>query len=232
MDADDRCPILPAVSHGDAEASGPSPGDALAALIDALDQPAAIVDALGRRIAANRAAAAAIGPRGVVDLVCDRLLPVGELDRRRWLSMLLAARDTGRARGVFGCSARRVEVCAVAIGSHRIVLLLGPALDPRQAPHRAVARAALENGLSDSETDVLARLVDGCSVPAIARARGTRVTTVRAQVRALLHKTGTHGIRALVIATLSPCDGPESGFGVGGASHRITSAAAARGGDR
>ncbi len=46
-------------------------------------------------------------------------------------------------------------------------------------------------GLSDSELDIVAMLVDGLDLPQIAVARGRQLGTVRTQVKTVLRKTGT-----------------------------------------
>jgi DNA-binding CsgD family transcriptional regulator len=74
-------------------------------------------------------------------------------------------------------------------------------------PHDALRDTALRSycglhGLTRGETDVLFDLARGSNPKAIARKRGTSEGTVRSQVKSMLAKTGTHGLRELVAHAL------------------------------
>jgi DNA-binding CsgD family transcriptional regulator len=77
------------------------------------------------------------------------------------------------------------------------VLCSVPASDAQRAASlRAYGRA---HGLTDGETEVLKALASGASPKSIAGARGVAECTVRAQIRAILSKTGHRGTRELAI---------------------------------
>ena len=65
-------------------------------------------------------------------------------------------------------------------------------------PDARVGRFAAAHGLTPAETEVLAQILQGRAVKEIANARSASEHTVRAQVRAILHKTRTHSQRQLV----------------------------------
>jgi DNA-binding CsgD family transcriptional regulator len=61
-----------------------------------------------------------------------------------------------------------------------------------------IARFAAEHRLTPAETQILALVLQGLAAKEIARARNASEHTVRTQLKAILHKTGTHSQRQLV----------------------------------
>ena len=62
-------------------------------------------------------------------------------------------------------------------------------------PSAASLRAMF--GLGAAEAEVALHLAEGMEVEAVAARRGTSVATVRSQIRAVLAKTATKGLREL-----------------------------------
>lgn len=187
--------------HGHAD--GPVPLDRrLSMLVETMANPAFVTDPSGTILASNSASRIAATRHDSVLLQAHGVLqPANSLVAARWTAMLLAAATEGASRIELDAGNVPMQVTAVALGEDRLVIAVSPPL-PVLIGEDPIARCVRESALTHSEEQVLRLLLEGASVRDIAESRGTRLPTVRAQVRALLVKTNTHSIRELVARTL------------------------------
>ena len=195
----------PALSRSDAVSADPN-------------RPRALVAPDGRILAANDPLIAAFGgarPEGIDDLELDA-------DGSARLRALLARLSNGNGK------ARPLPALAGALRLYpagmRVPLLMvaSPLRDPEAgaclvlqaagfAPSDRMLGVLGESfGLTGAELRVTALLLAGHGVEAIARARGSRLDTVRTQIKAILRKTDTHERSQFMrlAAALAPFDAP------------------------
>ena len=171
-------------------------------LVESMANPAFVTDPSGTILAGNSASRlAATRHDGVLLQVHGVLQPSNSLLAGRWAELLQTAATEGAARIELDAGEAHMQVTAVGLGDDRLVIAISPPL-PVLIGEDPVDRCVRESALTHSEEQVLRLLLEGASVRTIAESRGTRLPTVRAQVRALLVKTNTHSIRELVARTL------------------------------
>jgi DNA-binding CsgD family transcriptional regulator len=199
-----RCPAPRAVSPTGptcAEPGRPTPGPSRSDLLDGLPCGVAVVCLTGRLLALNAAAREAIvsGRHGLWldgDVVQTDALGAAESWRRALCDAVGGRPRLIRLGDVLpvglsswpGEVGRSVAACTFAATQGRLETL-------------ARAYGAL-HGLTEGETAVLHGLIGGLAPKRIASLRGSTELTVRSQIKAVLAKTGCHGLRDLVGAVL------------------------------
>jgi DNA-binding CsgD family transcriptional regulator len=93
-----------------------------------------------------------------------------------------------------------IRVASLGDGSGSVALFIR---DPADAAKGDAAECAKLFGLSEAEARVLARLVTGLSVAAVAESLGVSPNTVKTQLRSIFRKTGTTKQSDLVRLALS-----------------------------
>ncbi len=186
-----------ALDVGPAPARHPDP----AALLDVVALGIAVLDDRARPVYANAAARRSFecGDAGL-GLRAGRVAPTAAHAEPGWHEALREA-ATGRTLTLrLDAPAGPVGVSiGPAPGDRGVVCILPLARSGRACSLRAYARA---HGLTAAEARVLEAIVAGDPPKAIAQARGASENTVRAQVRAILAKTGNGSLRALAIDAL------------------------------
>ncbi len=171
------------------------------ALLDVVALGIAVLDEGARPVYANAAARRSLesGDAGL-GLRAGRVAPTAACADADWRGALREA-ATGRSvtlrldapTGPVGVSV------GPAPGERGVVCILPLAHARRAGALRAYARA---QRLTEAEAEVLQAIATGDSPKAIAQARGASESTVRAQLRAILAKTGNGSLRALAIDAL------------------------------
>ena len=201
------------------------PAACLQAVIDALDIGVLVSDERGRLLLANAAARRELAEGGVLQLTADGALEVcggaGLLLLRRAVHAAALARayqlvPLRRGERQLLVSVQPVQpVQPVRVGDGAppcALLLLGRR---RLCPELAVQELGRLYNLTAAERTVLASLLTGLPVGAMARARGVAVSTVRSQVAALRAKFGVRRIDDItrLVAELPPMLGALAGLG-------------------
>lgn len=191
---------LPAAPRPQDAATGAS-RSAPVALLDAISLGLTLLDGDARAIYANAAARQSLecGDAGL-SLQAGRVAPVAPRLAADWRDALSAAR-AGRPMTVrLDAPGGRVGVSIGPAPQGAGVVCIMPAAGARHV--RALRAYAWATRLTAAEAEVLEEIVSGGSPKAIARARGASESTVRAQVRSMLAKTGTRSLRELAIDVL------------------------------
>lgn len=173
-------------------------------LLDRVAHGVLLLDEAGRIVWANAAAqlSIAIGRSGL-GREGGVLCPQDPSLSARWRAGL--ARAVAGQATMLVLAGRGVRVSIVLApwrGGPREARVVGT-LAPCDAHERNALRLyACAHGLSPSETEVLVALARGATPKAVAQRRGSSEGTVRSQVKAILLKTGHHGIREAVVDAL------------------------------
>jgi DNA-binding CsgD family transcriptional regulator len=191
----------------------------LQAVIDALDIGVLVSDERGRLLLANAAARRELAEGGVLQLSAD-----GALEVFGGAGLLLLRRAVHAA-----ALARAYQLVPLRRGERQLMVSVQPLRSGDGAPPCALlllgrrrlcpALAVQELGrlydLTAAESSVLASLLAGLPVGAMARARGVAVSTVRSQVAALRAKFGVRRIDDItrLVAELPPMLGALPGLG-------------------
>lgn len=188
--------------------------DVLVAALDQIDYPMVLVTEHARIVHANRAAIEAFAaPDGPFTLRGGMLVTQdgsNESRLRRGLGQVLerGLRDTWTPVAASSRGERMVAAMSVQpSGSPRIALIT--LSRSRICQVLSVEGYARCHKLTAAETRVLQALCDGAQPREIAEEHGVRLSTVRAQIRMLLSKSGTRSLAELlrVMATLPPVIG-------------------------
>lgn len=193
-------------------------GGCLQGVIDALDIGVLVCDERGRLLLANAAARRELVAGGVLQLTADGALDV--CGGAGLPSLRRAVHAASRARAYQLVPLRRGERrLMVSVQPMRVVdgalpsalLLLGRR---RLCPELAVQELGRLYELTAAERRVLASLLAGVPVAAMARERGVAVSTVRTQVAALRAKFGVRRIDDItrLVAELPPMLGALPGI--------------------
>ena len=215
------------------------PTDRLQGVIDALDIGVLVCDERGRLLLANAAARRELAAGGVLQLTADSALDVcggaGLLLLRRAVHAAALARAyqlVPLRRGERRLMVSVQPMRATDGGPPSALLLLGRR---RLCPELAVQELGRLYELTTAERRVLAGLLAGMAVAAMARERGVAVSTVRTQVAALRAKFGVRRIDDItrLVAELPPMLGALPGIDAadavdaGHAVHAVQAACAA-----
>lgn len=193
--------------------SHPAPsGSHLADVLDELDTGVVVCDAMGRVQLVNEAARRELASGGVLQLDGDGSLAVdGGPSATLQRAMHNAAINGLRQLVPLGTGARRLMVAVQPTrgtpgASAGSVLLLGRR---KLCPDLAVQMLGRLVDLTSAEQSVLASLLAGERVTALAKSRGVAVSTVRTQVAALRSKFGVRRIEDItrLVAELPPMMG-------------------------
>lgn len=217
--------LVPGLSHSLAvflrlrEALGQAETARLA--MDAVATPLAIADAAGLVHFANQAAHEMLARRGAPLRLArarsgrQQIQARGNADAQT-LAQAIAAAAAGTLGGAVALAAaegsRAVTVLAHPLPSPgaKVGLALMLFHDPQQQGqvNRVLLKSLFQ--LSEAELEVLRALMQGHTAERLAGLRGVSVTTVRTQIRSLLHKTATDNIKALVqvVSSLPGVRGP------------------------
>jgi len=195
--------------------------------LDALPMGVLVVDDELRVVLANRAAEAVAqgrhgvrllrsGPLGTVQPSGTRLVVAGRKEAERLLLLVhdVCAGGAGGALRLRSDDAtpgpavlvtklpRRLGGERAGIAPGRALVLLRELGDSTPVPPSFLLRDLF--GLTRSEAEIARALSGGATKAAVAAGRGSRETTVRSQIRAILDKTGTANLRDLerLLATL------------------------------
>ena len=193
-------PPCPAIACAVPERLRPAalPTGCLQSVIDALDVGVLVCDERGRLLLANAAARRELAAGGVLQLTED-----GALDVCGGAGLLLLRRAVHAA-----ARARAYQLVPLRRGERRLMVSVQPmrATDGappsallllgrrRLCPELAVQELGRLYELTTAERRVLAGLLAGMAVAAMARERGVAVSTVRTQVAALRAKFGVRRI--------------------------------------
>ncbi len=208
------------------------PTGCLQGLIDALDIGVLVCDERGRLLLANAAARRELASGGVLQLTAD-----SALDVCGGAGLLLLRRAVHAA-----ARARAYQLVPLRRGERRLMVSVQPLraaddappgalllLGRRQlCPELAVQELGRLYGLTSAERRVLASLLAGMPVAAMARDRGVAVSTVRTQVAALRAKFGVRRIDDItrLVAELPPMQGALPGIDVAPAAAATAAASA------
>ena len=209
------------------------PTGCLQSVIDALDVGVLVCDERGRLLLANAAARRELAAGGVLQLTED-----GALDVCGGAGLLLLRRAVHAA-----ARARAYQLVPLRRGERRLMVSVQPmrAADDappsallllgrrRLCPELAVQELGRLYELTTAERRVLAGLLAGMAVAAMARERGVAVSTVRTQVAALRAKFGVRRIDDItrLVAELPPMLGALPGIDAADAVHAVHAAHAA-----
>lgn len=229
-------PPCPAIACAVPERLRPAalPTGCLQSVIDALDVGVLVCDERGRLLLANAAARRELAAGGVLQLTED-----GALDVCGGAGLLLLRRAVHAA-----ARARAYQLVPLRRGERRLMVSVQPmrATDGappsallllgrrRLCPELAVQELGRLYELTTAERRVLAGLLAGMAVAAMARERGVAVSTVRTQVAALRAKFGVRRIDDItrLVAELPPMLGALPGIDAAYAVHAFQAAHATR----
>ena len=225
-------PPCPAIACALPERLRPAalPTGCLQSVIDALDVGVLLCDERGRLLLANAAARRELAVGGVLKLTED-----GALDVCGGAGLLLLRRAVHAA-----ARARAYQLVPLRRGERRLMVSVQPmrATDGaapsallllgrrRLCPELAVQELGRLYELTTAERRVLAGLLAGMAVAAMARERGVAVSTVRTQVAALRAKFGVRRIDDItrLVAELPPMLGALPGIDAADAVHAVQAA--------
>ena len=172
----------------------------VSAALDELPCGLMVAGADGRLLHANARAEAILQARDGVRLDRGRVVAVAARDQDRFAEAIRSAACAADARGGAmrlpraGGQALRVLVAPLAGASGGALVLLDP---PEDADGSAETLKGLY-GLTPGEAELARLLASGLSPSEAAERRGVRLSTVRSQIVALLHKTETAGLGDLL----------------------------------
>lgn len=181
-------------------AAGLPPPELLSAVLDQLDTGVLLLDGGGFVLLANDAARVEMGQGGVLRIDEAGLVDVHSAPSLLALRAALDAAITERLRQLLTL---RAGVCSLTVavqplrlpGHAPLAMLL---LQRRQlCPDVVVEMLASQHALTLAERRILAGLLGGQRVAALAAAHGVQVSTVRSQAASLRHKFGVRRLEDL-----------------------------------
>jgi DNA-binding CsgD family transcriptional regulator len=193
-----------------AEAAAGPDENLLSRVLDELDHAVILLDPSGQLLLANEEAWQMLRRGEVFALTEGRPQPVDPLQWRAWRAMLQDAQRRERPLGVFGGAGGELSVAMVALrtppGEPRRPILLASFGRRHACAPDGVRAYARSRSLTPSECRVLEALVAGRAPQEIATEHGVAISTVRTQIKNVLVKTGTTGMRELLtqVARLAP----------------------------
>jgi DNA-binding CsgD family transcriptional regulator len=178
---------------------------ALRQALDELDYGVMLMSGSGRLVQSNEIARTLLADRVALRLAGEHVVGVGEAAQSRWMTALRDA-HRGIRRLVFlgaGEQAVPIALCPLAVGAGAgegvpdLVLAMSGRCGSCEA--LSVSAFGRERRLTPAELDVLHGLVAGTPPQEVALSLGRSAATVRTQIRAILGKTESASIRALLM---------------------------------
>lgn len=175
-------------------------------MLDTLDVPSWVIDPMSRRVHRTGDGITSLERALQVDTANQtKVTPISEDQVFAWHKAITRAQSKGVASialetetGPCLIRMRLMEFSKRVRRQDVVIVLFGPREKSCNAEMlRAYAKA---QNLTDSELQILELLTDNVSPAKIAERREVSEWTVRAQIKSILNKTGTHSMRDLILA--------------------------------
>ncbi len=186
--------------------------EGVAHALDSLDVPAWVIDPMSRRLHRNCQGHTTLDRVLCVDGSSQaKVQPVDDEQVFNWHKAITRAQTKGFASvaletesGPCVIRMRLLEFSKRVRRQDVLIVLYGPR--DKSCNSEMLRAYSKANHLTDSELKILDLLIDNVAPATIAKRREVSEWTVRAQIKSILNKTGTHSMRDLMLAvsTLPP----------------------------